>query len=453
MKYHLTYKETRRATQFYPFPVKVPATDETAAQPQTPEQRRVEKIILEMADRVGPGLGMGRRNFLKSCCGMAAAFLAMNSVFGGVYNVARAEAEDPEASAMLRDKLSKQFIFDVQTHFVHDRYDFEGILALRSFAKRWNPDLKDEETTPEKIRYDNFIREVFEESETKLALVSSAPSDDPGKWFLHNDEIAGARKTYNEKAGSKRLFSHAVFTPGRPGWMQDIDQAIAEYKPDSWKGYTIGTPFNESKWPWRLDDEKLVYPAYEKMQKAGIINVCIHKGLLPMDYKKIFGKTWQYAGVDDLGKAAKDWPGLNFMIYHSAFMRGGIPLEHDVRTFEEEGYIPWVSDLAQIPEKFGVDNVYAELGSVFAITALSKPRYCAGILGTLLKGFGKEKVLWGTDSVWYGSPQWQIEAFRRIEIPEDLRKKFGYDPLGPADGDVKAAIFGKNAGRIYGVKK
>jgi hypothetical protein len=51
--------------------------------------------------------------------------------------------------------------------------------------------------------------------------------------------------------------------------------------------------------------------------------------------------------------------------------------------------------------------------------------------------------------MWYGSPQWQIEAMRRLEIPEDLQKKFGFAPLGPADGIVKQAIFGFNSARMY----
>jgi hypothetical protein len=108
-----------------------------------------------------------------------------------------------------------------------------------------------------------------------------------------------------------------------------------------------------------------------------------------------------------------------------------------------------VSDLARIPEKYGVSNVFAELGTVFAVTAISNPRYCAAILGTLVKGVGADHVLWGTDSVWYGSPQWQIEAFRRIEIPKDLQKKFGFAPLGAVDGTVRNAVFGRNAARLY----
>jgi uncharacterized protein len=70
-------------------------------------------------------------------------------------------------------------------------------------------------------------------------------------------------------------------------------------------------------------------------------------------------------------------------------------------------------------------------------------------MGTLIKGLGYDHVLWGTDSVFYGSPQWQIEAFRRLEIPEDMQKKHGFAPLGAPDGAVKSAIFGFNGARHY----
>jgi hypothetical protein len=53
-----------------------------------------------------------------------------------------------------------------------------------------------------------------------LALLSNAPSDDPAGWFLTNEEALRARGELNEKAGSKRLYAHAVFTPGQPGWIE-----------------------------------------------------------------------------------------------------------------------------------------------------------------------------------------------------------------------------------------
>ena len=227
-------------------------------------------------------------------------------------------------------------------------------------------------------------------------------------------------------------------------------------RPTSWKGYTIGDPLSPqtTRYPWRLDDEALMYPFYEKAVRAGIATVCIHKGLLPKDYEtSIPGGAWRYAGVEDLPKGAKDWPQISFVIYHAALRAFLEDPGDELARFERDGYIQWVSDLAEIPQRHGVSNVYADLGTCFAVSAVTSPRFCAAMLGTLVKGLGADHVFWGTDSVWYGSPQWQIEALRRLEIPEDMQRKHGFAPLGPADGPVKTAILGGNGARHYKVER
>jgi predicted TIM-barrel fold metal-dependent hydrolase len=247
------------------------------------------------------------------------------------------------------------------------------------------------------------------------------------------------------------MLAHSIIQPMSDGWLDEVDRCIETLKPDSWKGYTIGDPIFLTKKGsnWRLDDEQRVYPFYEKCVKSGITTVCIHKGLLPADYEKSWPEVWKHATVWDLGKAAKDWPQITFIIYHSA-LRPFIELpDASLRQFEESGRIDWVTDLAEIPRKFGVKNVHAELGTCFANTCVTHPRLAAAMVGTLIKGLGRDKVVWGTDSVWYGSPQWQIEAMRRLEIPEDMQKKHGFAPLGAPDGPVKSAIFAGNAARHY----
>ncbi len=52
----------------------------------------------------------------------------------------------------------------------------------------------------------------------------------------------------------------------------------------------------------------------------------------------------------------------------------------------------------------------------------------------MIDAFGADHVLWGTDSIWYGTPQWQIEAFRRFQIPEALVEQHGYAPITLGDG-------------------
>src|SRR5881296_3813329 len=437
-----------------PVPTQVVSNGEYNPLPQTREQRRVEARIKELADDLGPRHGLGRRAFLASSAGMAAAFLAMNDVFGPVFEVSRAEAQQPGVAAQRAGALAGQFIIDVQTHFVRDDFKQAGLLDLAKYAKKnWNPALAGENDLA-RYKFENYLREVFVDSDTKVALLSGAPFDDPSWDLLSNDQIVAARTSINRFAGSRRLLSHAVFTPKKSNWMGEVDRAIAELKPDSWKGYTIGDPLFPSKAGsyWRLDDDKLVYPFYEKAVKANITTVCIHKGLLPADYETSWPKVWEYATVRDLGKAAKDWQKINFMIYHAALRPFMEKPDAVLAEFEQTGRIKWASDLADIPGKSGVKNVYGELGTAFATCAVANPRFAAAFVGTLVKGLGADHIIWGTDSLWYGSPQWQIEAMRRLEIPDDMQKKHGFKPLGPADGPVKKAIFGGNSARHYGLK-
>lgn len=440
-----------------PIPVQCVSSDEFMPSPQTPKQKEYEFRVKEIGNRLAKHLGQSRRKFFKSSSGMAAAFLAMNQTYGPIFGVSEAEAATPEMANERSKKLSGQFIMDMHTHFLRDDTRIQSFLLQRQAVGKagWNPAIKVEEQTIDDLKFANYIKEIYLDSDTKVACISGAPSEIPGDWFLTNDMKVKYRASINAIAGSKRAFAHAIFTPGYPGWMEDIDRAIEVLKPDSMKGYTIGDNTNKhlSKHPWLLDDEKLVYPAYEKFQKAGLRNVCIHKGLFPPSVEKQFPHLLKYCRVDDVAKAAKDWPQLNFVIYHGGYRyAGGGRAEDAWDQFERTGRIDWITDLAEIPAKYGVKNVYADLGQLFAQTTVVEPRLAAVMLGQLIKGLGLSNVVWGTDAIWTGAPQWQIEALRRIEIPEAIQRKYGYAPLGAADGPVKNAIFGENNARIYNYK-
>ena len=436
-----------------PIPTQIVSNGEYLPPKQSATQKRVEARINELADTNAKRLGVNRRQFLRTSCGMAAAFVAMNEIYGNVFQVTPAEAREPELAQARAQGLAGQFIFDVQTHFVRDDFNHKELLGLAEFASQhWNPKMKAEGVNSlGRYKFQNYMKEIFYDSDTNLALLSGAPFDDPTWWFLSNEQIAEARALINGFAGSRRLLAHSLITPKQPGWMDEVDKAIAVHKPESWKGYTIGDPLNPSKFPWRLDDEKLMYPFYDKAVKSGITTICIHKGLLPPDYEKSYAGVWEYATPADIGKAAKDWPQMNFVMYHSC-LRPAFELPEQAWTeFEQTGRMRWVTDLAEIPQKFGVTNVYAELGTSFANSAVAHPKFCAALVGTLIKGMGADHVLWGTDSVWYGSPQWQIEAMRRLEIPEDMQKKYGFAALGDANSATKQQIFSGNAARMYNI--
>jgi hypothetical protein len=342
---------------------------------------------------------------------------------------------------------------DVHTHFLRDDTRLAGFARMRDAVGKagWNPELAGKPQTVEDLKFPTWFKEIYLDSDTKVALISGSPSEIPQDWFLTNDMKRDARTRVNAQAGSRRMLSHAIFAPGYPGWMDEVDRALAEDKPDSWKGYTVGDNTHKelSKHPWRMDDEKLVYPFYERIVKAGHDIVCVHKGLYPPSVEQRFPHLTPYAAVDDVGKAAKDWPQIRFVIYHSAYRWvGGSPADAWAE-FERTGRIAWTSDLADIPAKFGVSNVYGDLGQLFAMTAVVEPRLCAALMGILIKGLGADHVVWGTDALWTGAPQWQIEGLRRLEIPEAMRRKYGFAELGPADSPVKRAIFGETSAKMY----
>ena len=99
-----------------PIPLQIASNEEFVPPPQSQEQRMVELELWALAERAAAKLGVSRRDFLRSGCGMAAALVALNQVFGPCYDV---EADEVDDAAKVRERWPKdQFIFDVQTHHV-----------------------------------------------------------------------------------------------------------------------------------------------------------------------------------------------------------------------------------------------------------------------------------------------------------------------------------------------
>jgi hypothetical protein len=70
-------------------------------------------------------------------------------------------------------------------------------------------------------------------------------------------------------------------------------------------------------------------------------------------------------------------------------------------------------------------------------------------MGQLMKYLGQDRIVFGSDCVWYGSPQWQIDALWRFQIPDAMRKQFGYPEL---TRDAKRKILGLTSAKLYGIK-
>ncbi len=175
----------------------------------------------------------------------------------------------------------------------------------------------------------------------------------------------------------------------------------------------------------------------EKARALGVKVICVHKGLP-------FGKrSYEHSQCSDIGVVAKRFPDVSFLIYHSGFVPG-VAEGPFVGRGADDGVDTLIRSLIDNGIRPGA-NVYAELGSTWRFL-MREPQQAAHVLGKLLKYCGPDNVLWGTDSIWYGSPQDQIQAFRTFQISAEFRDRYGYPEI---TSQLRAKVFGLNATRPY----
>ena len=177
----------------------------------------------------------------------------------------------------------------------------------------------------------------------------------------------------------------------------------------------------------------------QQAHDLGIKVFCAHKGL-PLQRFDL-----SHNSPEDLVAVANLFPDMQFVVFHSGFER----------EIHEGPYDPARADrgtnaLIAALDRHGVppnSNVWCELGTTWR-ELLSSPDQAAHVVGKLLSRVGEDRVLWGTDAIWYGSPQPQIMAFRAFEITPEFQDRYLYPAL---TDERKRKVFGLNAARLLGL--
>lgn len=431
-----------------PIPSRIASNEEFVPPPPGDTQFAYLERLRDISDRAASRQGRRRRDFLRSASGMAAALLALNQVHGRAFDVRPEEVDDPVA---FEERWPKdQFIFDVQTHHVdvsRKWYDDTPTgRGVKTFFEQLRPGAKTREQAMEQLNRAHYVKEVFGDSDTVMAIISGVPSREWDKNPLPPDQMVATRAFVNDLAGSRRVLSHGLLRPnlGAPE-LDEMERQVKDLKIDAWKMYT-GAEIGEKA--WRLDDEKVAYPFWEKTRALGIKTLCVHKGLPLGAFNE------EACRPLDVEKAAKDFPDLNFVLYHSAYrglgwLGAGTGTKVVDPASRDPQEIPWVSDVLRILKRNpDIKNIYFELGGTFNILSGFLPRVCMHMLGQMIQVAGADHVLWGTDSIWNGSPQGQIARMRTLKVADELIEKYQYPQL---TDEVKAQIFGRNAARLLGV--
>ncbi|MDZ7642861.1 MAG: amidohydrolase family protein [Woeseiaceae bacterium] len=389
---------------------------------------------------------MGRRKFLVSSCGAASTLLAFNEVYalagksGGEYAVAQDAAMD---DALAAEQLGgKEFIFDVQGHFVDPngawvRDNPDRARGFRSLEKA-SCELADgpgANAHLECIGPDEFVKDVFMDSDTDMMVLSFVPSSREAE-PLTIEEADNTRQIVADLEGNHRLMLHGRVNPNQEGDLEGMDELKERWNVSAWKTYTQFGPDGKG---FFLSDEDTGIPFIEKARELDVRIICVHKGIP-------FGqRSYEHSKCDDIGVVARMYPDVDFLVYHSGFVPGKAE-----GPYENGGSGDGIDTLVRSLLDNGIapnSNVYAELGSTWRFL-MRDPDSAAHALGKLFRYCGEDNVLWGTDSIWYGSPQDQIQAFRTFQISREFRDRWGYPEITPA---LRAKVFGLNAAVPYGI--
>lgn len=345
----------------------------------------------------------------------------------------------PEAcmDAALADRLLKQeyFIMDVQTHHAEGPV-LPGLFPCVNGDCGKKP----------------YIKAVFMESETTVAVLSGLPGSGPnggvvngdiqGTFGVSNKTLWTTRDQVNMAAATQRMISHCQVTPNATPSANSamMESVYKEHKSKGWKCY----PPAEGGW-FLTDPNALMF--IQKAIDLGEPLICAHKGF-PFP-----GWSLQHADPGpDVAKVAMMFPNVNFVIYHSA-------CAFDATTAEGMGF--WnpgdpvdnlnggTSRLAKVVHDNGLTgkNVYAEMGSAWNLM-MNDPMLSQHYIGKMLKYVGVNRVVWGTESIWLGAPQPQINAFKMFKISDEVRDMYGYPDF---TDQVKRQIFGLTSADLYGI--
>ena len=401
--------------------------------------------------------GVSRREFLLSACGAATTFLlldactreahradpnaATGSPGGGYGSIPPDASVDPTPAG---DALGgEEFIFDIQGHLLE--YDLLPVLNGGDFWQNFPQQNCGEEDPRVCYSIEHFMDSMFLRSDTSMLVLSALPIYPSGSPLSH-DVMDTTRAIAMGLCQDERVLLHAQALPNLDviqsslAAMQDTAET---YPVVAWKTFThFPDVLDHSGNGWWFDDHDPALPQVgekfiRRCVSLGKPNICVHKG---------FSNGSEYASPRDIGPAARRNPDANFVVYHSGFETSVMEGPYTAAS-ANLGVNRLITSLRQA----GIgpnQNVFAEIGSTWWYT-FRYPTQAAHVLGKLLKYVGEDNVLWGTDCLFYGSPQPLIQAMRVFQISSEFQERYGYPELTK---ELKAKILGLNGARLYGVE-
>jgi uncharacterized protein len=422
----------------------------------TRHDRDVEAAALASADDAARYAGMDRRSFLKTAGGVAAVLATLDLAAcsssgtrtapppsrtklprspGGSYTV-----PPPHEVKACEHALAGngEFVVDVHTHHVMpDGPWTKNAPDTVNLVLGMVPDCGASNRLECASRA-AYLHDLFLASDTTVAMLSDVPNsgaaDAPVPFLdqLGTQQLA-AQLTRN---GAARVLVHNVIAPNfgaLPDRLDEMESAAKTGKVAAFKVYTAWGPNGVG---FALDDPAIGLPVVQKAHDLGVKVFVAHKGLPLVRFDAAHNRP------DDIVAVSRQFRDMQFVVFHGAWDKNHVEGAYDRAARIGIDTFLRALDVHAVPPN---DNVWVDVGTVWR-EVLRDPTTAAHTLGKLLKRVGSRRVLWGTDAIWYGSPQAQLQAFRAFDISNEFQALFGYPALTPA---VRARVLGLNAAELF----
>jgi uncharacterized protein len=411
--------------------------------------RQKNEFIRRLVDDTCRRTGVDRRRFLLGTGAVAAALTVFESAAcagpsprgaarGGRFKVPRPTEADA-CQAGLVDPA--HFIFDVHTHHVIPSGPWvSNAPETVALVEGMLPAGCSDSPPLDCVDRANYLHDIFLSSDTTVAVLTDVPNSGPSTAPVPLPEAIGTENLLSTLThpGKSRLLVENVIAPNVgpvAGWLEEMTSAVETDAVAAFKVYTAWSPTGQG---YSLEDPTIGLPVVQHAHDLGIRIFVAHKGLPLMNFDPTFNHP------DDVVAVSRQFPDMNFLIYHAAWDPSHLEGPYDPTATIGIDSLLTALDRHAVPPN---DNVWVDLATMWR-QLLTQPDQAAHALGKLLSRVGEKRVLWGTDAVWYGSPQPQIMAMRAFEISAEFQERYGYPSLTDA---IKADIFGLNAAALFGV--
>jgi uncharacterized protein len=357
---------------------------------------------------------------------------------GGTFKV-----PPPEDTAACAQALNGagEFIFDVHTHhvvpagpWVQNAPETTGLVLSMLPADCSDTNRLD------CVDRANYLHDLFLASDTTVAVLTDVPNSGPANAPIPFPSALDTQRITNEltAGGSDRVLVENIIAPnvGPVGaTLEEMTSAVASGRLAAFKVYTAWSPTGQG---YSLQDPLIGLPTVQHAHDLGIKVFVAHKGLPLVNFDPAFN------GPDDIVAVSRQFPDMNFVVYHAAWDPSHVEGPYDPAATIGIDTLLAALDNNHVPPN---DNVWVDVATLWR-QLLTQPDQAAHAIGKLLKRVGDQRVLWGTDAIWYGSPEPQIMAMRAFQISPEYQDTFGYPAL---TDDIKHGMFGLNAATLFGV--